>query len=256
MTNLESILKSIDITLPTKVHIVKAVAFPVVMYGCDSWTIKKVVKVKVRSLSRVYLFVTPWTVAYEAPLSMGFSRQAYWNGLPFPSPGDLPNPGIEPGSPALQADAFTIWATWEAHKKGYMPNNWCSQTMVLDKTTESPLDSKEIKPVTPKGNHPWAFIGRTDDKAEAPMVWPHDAKSWITGKDPDAGKDGRQKENGAAEHEKLREHQQLHGQESEQALGHSGGQRGLTCCSPWGCTESDNNLQLNDNNYDTSSPLF
>ena len=77
MTNLDSIIKSIDITLPTKVHIVKAVAFPVVMYGCDSWTIKKVVKVKVRSLSRVYLFVTPWTVAYEAPLSMEFSRQGY-----------------------------------------------------------------------------------------------------------------------------------------------------------------------------------
>ena len=76
--------------------------------------------------------------------------------------------------------------------------------MVLDMTTESPLDSKEIKPVTPKGNHPWTFIGRTDDKAEAPMVWPHDAKSWIIGKDPDAGKDGRQKENGAAEHEKVR----------------------------------------------------
>ena len=108
MTNLDSILKSRDITLPTKVHIVKAVAFPVVMYGCDSWTIKKVVKVKVRSLSHVYLFVTPWTVAYEAPLSMGFSRQAFWSGLPFPSPGDLPNPGIEPGSSTLQADAFTI----------------------------------------------------------------------------------------------------------------------------------------------------
>ena len=61
---------------------------------------------KVKSLSRVKLFVTPWTVAYQAPLSMEFSRQEYWSGLPFPSPGDLPNPGIEPGSPALQADAL------------------------------------------------------------------------------------------------------------------------------------------------------
>ena len=61
----------------------------------------------VKSLSRVQLFVTPWTVAHQAPLSMGFSRQEYWSGLPFPSPGDLPNPGIEPGSPALQADALS-----------------------------------------------------------------------------------------------------------------------------------------------------
>ena len=60
-----------------------------------------------KSLSHVQLFATPWTVAYQAPLSMGFSRQEYWSGLPFPSPGDLPNPGIEPGSPALQADALT-----------------------------------------------------------------------------------------------------------------------------------------------------
>ena len=64
-------------------------------------------KVKVKSLSRVWLFATPWTVAYQAPPSMGFSRQEYWSGLPFPSPGDLPNPGIEPRYPVLQADALT-----------------------------------------------------------------------------------------------------------------------------------------------------
>ena len=64
-------------------------------------------KLKVKSLSLVQLFATPWTVAYQAPLSMGFSRQEYWSGLPFPSPGDLPNPGIEPQSPELQADALT-----------------------------------------------------------------------------------------------------------------------------------------------------
>ena len=69
---------------------------------------EKEMKVKVKSLSRVRLFVTPWTVVYQAPQSMGFSRQEYWSGLPFLSPGDLPNPGIEPGSPTLQADAFTI----------------------------------------------------------------------------------------------------------------------------------------------------
>ena len=64
------------------------------------------VKVKVKSLSLIWLFATPWTVAYQASLSVGFSRQEYWSGLPFPSPGDLPNPGIEPGSPTLQADAL------------------------------------------------------------------------------------------------------------------------------------------------------
>ena len=62
---------------------------------------------KVKSLGRILLFATPWTIAYQASLSMGFSRQEYWSGLPFPSPGDLPNPGIEPGSPALEADALT-----------------------------------------------------------------------------------------------------------------------------------------------------
>ena len=67
----------------------------------------KAIKVKVKSLSRVLLSVTPWTVACQAPLSMGFSRQEYWSGLPFPSPGDLPDPGIKPGSPSLQADALT-----------------------------------------------------------------------------------------------------------------------------------------------------
>ena len=65
-----------------------------------------ITNMKVKSLSRVRLFATPWTVAYQASLSMGFSRQEYWSGLPFPSPGDLPDPGTEPGSPALEADAL------------------------------------------------------------------------------------------------------------------------------------------------------
>ena len=100
-TKLDSILKSRDITLPTKVHLVKAIVSPVVMYGCESWTIKKV-KVKVKGLSCVRLFVAPCPVAYKAPPSMGFSRQECWSGLPFPSPRDLPDPGIEPRSPTLQ----------------------------------------------------------------------------------------------------------------------------------------------------------
>ena len=79
MTNLDSVLKSRDITFPTKVCVVKAMVFPVVMYGYESWTIKKV-----KSLSRVQLFATPWTAAYQAPPSMGFSRQEYWSGVPLP----------------------------------------------------------------------------------------------------------------------------------------------------------------------------
>ena len=90
MTNLCSILKSRDTTLPTNVHLVKAVVFPVVMYGCENWT-KKKVKVKVRSLSRVRLLVTLWTAAYQAPPSMGLSRQEYWSGVPLSSP-PAPNP--------------------------------------------------------------------------------------------------------------------------------------------------------------------
>ena len=77
-----------------------------ILYCCTLYSSIQYTKVKVKSLSRVWLFATPWTVAYQAPLSMGFSRQECWSGLPFPSPGDLPNPGIEPGSPALQADAL------------------------------------------------------------------------------------------------------------------------------------------------------
>ena len=84
MTNLDNILINRGITLPTKVHIIKAMVFLVVMYGCESWTMKKAKKWKL--LSRVRLLATPWTAAYQAPLSMGFSRQEYWSGVPLPSP--------------------------------------------------------------------------------------------------------------------------------------------------------------------------
>ena len=85
-----------------------------------------------KSLSHVRLFVTPWTVAYQAPPSVGFSRQEYWGGLPFPSPGDLPNPGIEPGSPAVQADALPP----EPPGKTHTILDCCSITVVKIKTTE------------------------------------------------------------------------------------------------------------------------
>ena len=85
---------------------------------------------------------------------------------------------------------------WELDHKGCAPKNWCFWTVVLEKTLESPLDCKEIKSITPKGNQPWIFTGRTDGDGEASILWPLDAKSWLTGKDPDAGKDWRQKEKG------------------------------------------------------------
>ena len=82
---------------------------------------------------------------------------------------------------------------WELdHKEGWAPKNWCFQTVLLEKTLESPLDSKEIKPVNPKGNQLQIFIERTDAKAEAPILWPPDGKSWLIRKDPDAGNNWRQ----------------------------------------------------------------
>ena len=94
-----------------------------------------------------------------------------------------------------------VWM-WELdNKEVWVPKNWCFQTVVLEKTLESPLDCKEIQPVHPKGNQSWLFIGRTDAEAEAPILWPPDANSWLTGKDPDAGKDWGQEEKEVTEDE-------------------------------------------------------
>ena len=134
MKNLDSVLKSRDITLLTKFCLVKAMLFPVVMYGCE-------------------------------------------------------------------LDC----------KEGWVPKNWCFQTVVLEKTVESPLDSKEIKPVNPEGNQYWIFIGRTDGEDEAPKFWPPDAKRWLPEKDPDAGKDCGQEDKGTTEDEMVGWHHQLNG---------------------------------------------
>ena len=109
----------------------------------------------------------------------------------------------------------------------------------LQKTLESPLDCKEIKPVHPKGNQPWIFIGKTDAEAEAPVLWPPDAKNWLLGKDPDAGKDWRQEKKATTEDEMVGWHHQVNGHEFEQALGGGDGQGSLACCSPWCCKELD-----------------
>ena len=121
----------------------------------------------------------------------------------------------------------------------------CFQTVVLEKTLKSPLESKEIKPVSPKGNQSGIFIGRTDAEAEAPILWPPDAKRWLITKDPDAGKDWRQEEKEMTEDEMVGWYHWLTGHEFEQAPGDGKGRRSLACCSPWGCKESDTTEQLN-----------
>ena len=138
MTNLDSILKSRNITLPTKVHPVKVMVFPVVMYGCESWTMRKAEHQRI--------------------------------------------------------DAFELWC-------------W--------RTLESPLDSKEIQPVHPKGNQSWICIGGTDAEAETPILWSPDVKNWLIWKDPDVGKDWRQEEKGTTEDEMVGWHHWLNGHEFE-----------------------------------------
>ena len=102
-----------------------------------------------------------------------------------------------------------VWM-WELdHKENWALKNWCFWTVVLGKTLESPLDCKEIQPVYPKGNQSWIFIGRTEAKAETPILWPPDVKNKFTGKDPDAVKDLRQEEKGMTEGEMVGWHHQL-----------------------------------------------
>ena len=150
-------LKSGDITLPTMVCIIKAMAFPGVVHRCNSWIIHK--------------------------------------------------------AECQRIDAFELWC-WRRLK--------------------SPLDSKENKPVNPKGNQPWIFIGRIDAEAEVPILWPPDAKSQLIGKDSDAEKDWGQEEKRPTEDEIVRGHHQLNGHDFEQTLGDTEGQGSLACFNPWG----------------------
>ena len=151
-----------DTTLPTKIYIVKAVVFPVVMYSCE-----------------------------------------------------LDN------------------------KEGRAPKNGCLQTVVLEKTPESVLDSMEIKPVSFKGNQPWILVRRTDAEDEAPVFWSSDTNRQLTGKVPDAGKDWGQKEKRVSEDEMAGWHHWCNGHETGQTSGDGEERGGLVCCSPWGRRESD-----------------
>ena len=139
---------------------------------------------------------------------------------------------------------------WELnHKEGWALRNWYFCIVVLEKTLESPLDCKEIKPVDPKGNQLWIFIGRTDAEAEAPVLWPLDAKSQLTGENSDAGKDWRQKEKRVAEDGLNSVVKWLNGITESMdlclnKLWDSEGQRSLVCCSLWSHKQSDTTYQL------------
>ena len=183
MTNIDSILKSKRHDLPTKVCLVKAMVFPVVMYGCESWTVKKAEHQRIDAFFFLNSFIYfNWRLSTLQYCS-GFCHTLTW---------------------ISQIDTF--WA------------------VVLEK---SPLDSKETKPVNPKWNESWIFIGRTDAEAEAPIVWPPDAKSQLV------------------EDKTVGWYHQLNGHEFEQALRDGEGQGSLVCCSPCGCKELDMTGWLN-----------
>ena len=139
------------------------------------------------------------------------------------------------GSPETITTLFINW----------LYPNWCFWTVVLEKTLESPLDCKEVQPVHPKGDQSWVFIGRTDAEVETPMLWPPHAKSWLIGKDPDAGRHWGQEEKGTTEDEMAGWHHRLNGHESEWTPGVGDGQGGLVCCNSWGHKESDTTERLN-----------
>ena len=135
---------------------------------------------------------------------------------------------------------------WELdHKESWALKNQCLWTVVLEKTLESPLDCKEIKPVNRKGNQPWIFTGGTDAEAEPAIRWPPDAKNWLHGEDPDAGKDWKQEEKGTTEDEMVTRHHRVNGHKSEQVPGVGDGQGSLVWRSLCGHKESDTTEWLN-----------
>ena len=138
--------------------------------------------------------------------------------------------------PLSQSYGFSsshVWM-WELdYKESWAWNSWCFWTVVLEKTLESPLDCKEIRPVHSKGDRSWVFFGSTDAKAETPILWPPHVKSWLIGKDSDAGRDWGQEEKGTTEDEMAGWHHRLDGHEFEWTPGVGDGQGGLACCDSW-----------------------
>ena len=137
-----------------------------------------------------------------------------------------------------------VWM-WELDCEESWASNWCIWTVVLKKTLEIPLDCKEIQPVHSKVDQPWVFFGRNDAKAETPVLRPPHAKSWLIGKDSDAGRDWGPEGKGTTEDEMAGWHHWLDERESEWTPGVGDGQGGLTCCNSWGCKESDTTERMN-----------
>ena len=162
--------------------------------------------------------LVPWKKSYDQP-RQHIKKQRH----------HFANKGPYGQSYGFSSSRVWMWAL--DHKEGWVPKNWCFETMMLEKT-KSPLNSKEIKPVNTKGNQPWIFIGRTDDGAETPMLWPPDWKSWLIGKDPDLGKDWEQEEKGMTEDDGWMASLSL----SKLREWRAGS---LVCCNSWGCKESD-----------------
>ena len=165
-----------------------------------------------------YKTLVPWKKSYDQPRQHIKKQRHYFANK------DL-------SSQSFGFSSSHVWM-WQLDSESWAWKNWCFWTVVLEKTLESPLDCKEIHPVHPKGNQSWIFIGRTDAEAETPILSPPDAKIWFLGKDPDDGKDWRQKEKGTTEDELVGWHHELNGHESEQAPGVGDGQGSLECCSP------------------------
>ena len=143
-----------------------------------------------------------WKKSYDQP-RQHIKKQRYY----------FANKGLS--SQSCGFSSGRVWM-WELDcKKCWAPKNWCFWTVMLEKTLESPLDSKEIQPVHPKGGQSWIFTGRTDAEAETPILWPLDAKNWLIGNDPDAGKDWRQEEKGMIEDKIIGWHHYIDGHEFE-----------------------------------------
>ena len=164
----------------------------------------------------------PWEKSYDQPRQHMKKQRHYFASK-------------NPSSQSYGFSSGHVWM-WELdYKESWAPKNRCFWTVVLEKTLESPLDSKEIQSVHPKGDQSWVFIERTDVEAETPILWPPEVKSWLIWKDPDAGKDWRREEKGMTEDEMVGWHHRLDGLEFEQAPGVGDGQGDVVCCSPWGC---------------------
>ena len=149
---------------------------------------------------------------------------------------DITLPDKGPSSQDYGFSSSHVWM-WELDcEESWAWKNWCFWTVVLEKTLASSLDCKEIQPVHSEGDQSWVFCGRNDAKAKTPVLWPPDAKSWLIGKDSDAGRDWKQEEKGTTEDGW---HHWLDGRESEWTPGVGDGQGGLACCDSWGCKELD-----------------